>query len=85
MNQSGSILSYDNIAWNVLDISAGYAFDVGSTTLQVDAGFKYGMQWGENTMYDDDITNGGYLVTSWTGDVNDDQQADSGTFDQIGQ
>ena len=84
MNQSGSILSYDNIAWNVLDISAGYAFDVGSTTLQVDAGFKYGMQWGENAMYDDDITNGGYLVTSWTGDVNDDQQADSGTFDQIG-
>ena len=65
MAQSGSILSYDNLAWNVLDVSAGYAFDVGSTTMQVDVGLKYGMQWGESPMYDDDITNGGYLVTSW--------------------
>lgn len=65
MAQSGSILSYDNVGWNVLDVSGGYAFDVGSTTLQVDAGLKYGMQWGESTMYDDDITNGGFLVTTW--------------------
>ena len=65
MAQSGSILSYDNLAWNVLDVSAGYAFDVGSTTMQVDVGLKYGMQWGESPMYDDDITNGGYLVTTW--------------------
>ena len=65
MAQSGSILSYDNVGWNVFDITAGYAFDVGSTTLQFDAGFKYGMQWGESTMYDDDISNGGFLVTTW--------------------
>ena len=71
MAQSGSILSYDNLAWNVLDVSAGYAFDVGSTTMQVDVGLKYGMQWGESPMYDDDITNGGYLVTSWI-DKNED-------------
>lgn len=65
MNQSGSILSYDNLAWNVLGVDAGYAFDMGNTTVQIDAGLKYGMQWGESVMYDDDITNGGYLVTSW--------------------
>lgn len=76
MNQSGSILSYDNMSWNVLDIGAGYAFDVGNMTLQVDAGFKYGMQWGESTMYDDDISNGGYLVTTWI---------DGNTKDEIGQ
>ena len=79
MAQSGSILSYDNVGWNVLDVSGGYAFDVGSTTLQIDAGLKYGMQWGESTMYDDDITNGGFLVTTWI-------DADDGTEigDQIG-
>ena len=65
MNQSGSILSYDNLAWNVLGVDAGYAFDMGNTTVQIDAGLKYGMQWGESVMYDDDITNGGYLVTTW--------------------
>ena len=65
MVQSGSILSYDNIGWNVLDVSAGYAFGLGNTTMQIDAGLLYGMQWGENAMYDDDISNGGYLVTSW--------------------
>ena len=65
MAQSGSILSYDNIGWNVLDVSAGYAFGVGKTTMQIDAGLLYGMQWGESAMYDDDITNGGYLVTTW--------------------
>lgn len=79
MAQSGSILSYDNVGWNVLDVSGGYAFDVGSTTLQVDAGLKYGMQWGESTMYDDDITNGGFLVTTW---INADDGTEIG--DQIG-
>lgn len=79
MAQSGSILSYDNVGWNVLDVSGGYAFDVGSTTLQVDAGLKYGMQWGESTMYDDDITNGGFLVTTWL-NANDDTEIG----DQIG-
>ena len=82
MAQSGSILSYDNLAWNVLDVSAGYAFDVGSTTMQVDVGLKYGMQWGESPMYDDDITNGGYLVTSW---VNKDEMGNITPIgDQIG-
>lgn len=65
MKESGSILHYDNVGWNVLDINAGYGFNLGKTALQVDAGFKYGMQSGETTMVDDDVTNGGYLVTQW--------------------
>lgn len=65
MKESASILHYDNVAWNVFDVRGGYAFDVGSTTMQIDAGFKYGMQSGETTMVDDDVTNGGFLVTQW--------------------
>ena len=80
MNQSGSILSYDNIGWNVLDVTGGYYFNVGNTTMQVDAGLKYGMQWGESAMYDDDITNGGFLQTTW---VNADDN-NSKIGDQIG-
>ena len=79
MNQSGSILSYDNVGWNVLDVTGGYSFNVGNTTMQVDAGLKYGMQWGESVMYDDDITNGGYLVTTW---INAENSSEIG--DQIG-
>lgn len=79
MNQSGSILSYDNVGWNVLDVTGGYSFNVGNTTMQVDAGLKYGMQWGESVMYDDDITNGGYLVTTW---INAEDSSEIG--DQIG-
>lgn len=65
MNQSGSILSYDNVGWNVLDVSGGYYFSAGQTKMQVDAGLKYGMQWGESAMYDDDVSNGGFLITTW--------------------
>lgn len=59
MKDSGSILRYDDVSWNVLDLHGAYAFDVGSMALKVDAGFKYGMQSGEASMTDDDITNGG--------------------------
>ena len=65
MKESGSILHYDNVDWNVFDVNAKYGFVAGNTPLQVTAGFKYGMQAGEATMVDDDITNGGYLVTEW--------------------
>ncbi len=65
MKNAGSILHYDNIAWNVLDVRGGYVFDLGSKKGQIDVGFKYGMQSGENTMIDDDITNGGYLSDVW--------------------
>lgn len=68
MKESGSILHYDNIGWNVFDVKGGYAFNVGNTNLQLDAGFKYGMQSGDSTMVDDDITNGGYFITQWVKD-----------------
>ena len=59
-NLANSILHYDNLSWNVLDVNGGYIFDLGDVKIQADAGIKYGMQWGEATMVDDDITNGGY-------------------------
>lgn len=79
MKESGSILHYDNISWNVFDARAGYAFDLGNTKMQVDAGFKYGMQAGESYMVDDDVTNGGYFITQW---INADDNSVIG--DQIG-
>lgn len=68
MNQSDSILHYDNISWNVFDANATY--DFGTVTL--DAGIKYGMQNGEANMVDDDVSNGGYYIDSlYLDDPND--------------
>ena len=64
MKQSDSILHYDNVDWNVLDVNAGFVFG-NNVPMQIKAGFKYGIQAGESTMIDDDITNGGYFVTQW--------------------
>ncbi len=64
MKNSESILHYDNIDWNVLDVRADYVFG-NKTQVQVGAGVQYGMQSGESTMVDDDITNGGYLVAEY--------------------
>ncbi len=71
MKESGSILSYDNVAWNVLDVRAGYNFDAGNFGLTVDAGVKYGMQYGESAMYDDDVTNGGYFINAFCKSVDE--------------
>ena len=79
MKESGSILHYDNVSWNVFDAQAGYLFDLGNTKMQVNAGFKYGMQAGESSMVDDDVTNGGYFITQW---INADDNSVIG--DQIG-
>lgn len=65
MNKAGSKLHYDNLMWGVFDVNAGYDFNVGNTKLTVDAGLEYGMQLGESTMIDDDITNGGFWYTTW--------------------
>lgn len=65
MNESKSILHYDDVSWNVFDLSGGYNFSADNTAMQVTAGLKYGMQAGETTMVDDDITNGGYFITQW--------------------
>ncbi|MBQ8041885.1 MAG: hypothetical protein IJ273_00985 [Alphaproteobacteria bacterium] len=84
MKESDSILHYDNIDWNVLDVNAGYNFKAGNTPMQINAGFKYGMQAGESTMVDDDITNGGYFVTAWGTDDDNDGDIDTFLGDQMG-
>ncbi len=66
MVSAGSMLHYDNVAWNVLDVRGGYLFDLGKHKGQIDVGMKYGMQWGDSTMVDDDITNGGWEIAAWT-------------------
>ena len=65
MKNADSILRYDNIDWNVLDVNLGYDFMAGNTGVRVTAGLQYGMQANESTMIDDDITNGGYFITEW--------------------
>lgn len=65
MDKSGSILHYDNLSWNVFDIGGEYNIATSQTPIVIDANLKIGMQSGETTMVDDDITNGGYLITTW--------------------
>lgn len=65
MKESGSILHYNDVRWNVFDANLKYVFDAGNTPMQINVGGQYGMQWGESSMTDDDMTNGGYLVTQW--------------------
>lgn len=65
MKDTGSKLHYDNLSWGVFDISAGYDFNVGNTKMVLDAGLEYGVQLGESTMIDDDITNGGFWYSTW--------------------
>ncbi|MCL2331671.1 MAG: hypothetical protein FWC61_03965 [Proteobacteria bacterium] len=65
LKTAGSKLGFDNLAWNVLDLNGGYAFGNAAFGLKIDAGFKYGMQSGESRMVDDDITAGGYLITTY--------------------
>ncbi len=60
MNTAGSKLHYDNLDWLVFDVAGKYVFDAGNTTLQIGAGLQYGMQMGESSMIDDDISHGGY-------------------------
>lgn len=60
MKSAGSKLHYDNVDWLVFNAGGKYVFG-GNTKFQVDAGLQYGMQTGETTMVDDDISHGGYL------------------------
>lgn len=68
MNTAGSKLHYDNIDWLVFDAAGKYVFDVGNTTLQIGAGLQYGLQMGESSMIDDDISHGGYLYGVYYGE-----------------
>lgn len=86
MNESSSKLHYDNVSWNVLDLRGGYVFDAGNTKMQIDAGFKYGMQYGDSSMVDDDITDGGYLSQRYWVDKNENEIFDEGDYfiDSVG-
>ena len=65
MDKAGSKLRYDGLAWNVLSADGVYYFDT-STPVQVNFGARYGMQSGETSMIDDDITKGGYGSQTYT-------------------
>lgn len=87
MNDAGSLLHYDNLRWNVFDVTGKYKFGSGNTKMQIDAGFKYGMQFGDSTMIDDDVTNGGWIVTEWNdwNDANHNGEIDNGELTYMGQ
>ena len=72
MKEAGSKLHYDNLHWNVFDVSAAYKFNAGNTLMRIDAGLRYGLQFGDSPMIDDDTTNGGYIVTEWWNDTDSD-------------
>ena len=59
MKNAGSKLRYDGVAWNVISGEGAYYFDT-SIPVQVKFGARYGKQFGETSMIDDDITNGAY-------------------------
>lgn len=84
MKSAGSKLHYDNVRWNVFNADAVYKFAAGNTPMQIEAGLKYGVQFESSTMIDDDITNGGYLVTEWWDDTNNDGIGDQYIGSQIG-
>ncbi len=65
LNTAGSILSYNNVDWLTVNADMKYRFSMGDSLMDFDLGLTYGMQNGESSMIDDDITNGGYLVTTW--------------------
>ena len=55
MKNAGSKLHYDNLRWNVFGVDGAYYFDT-SVPMQIKAGAKYGMQFGDSPMVDDDIS-----------------------------
>ncbi len=57
MNTAGSNLHYDNLRWNVLSGEAAYYFG-DSLPMQIKVGGKYGLQFGDSPMVDDDVTSG---------------------------
>jgi hypothetical protein len=70
MKETGSILEWHDIGWNVLDLNGAYKFGISENMkMSIDAGLKFGFQSGNSKMTDDDITNGGMFVTNLTNDV----------------
>ena len=58
MKNAGSKLHYDNLRWNIISGEGAYYFG-GSTPMQITVGARYGKQWGDSTMVDDDVSAGG--------------------------
>lgn len=71
MNTAGSILHYDNLTWNVIEGTGKYYFDAGMPMV-ITAGARYGKQFDESPMIDDDITNGGAATLVKDADGYDD-------------
>ena len=67
MNNAGSRLHYDNLAWNVFDAKGVYYFG-DNTKMQINAGFRYGMQYGDSPMIDDDISSNKAVQAVYYGD-----------------
>ena len=59
MKEAKSRLRYDNLRWNVISGEAAYYFG-SETPMQIKVGGRYGVQFGESSMIDDDISNGAY-------------------------
>ena len=70
MADAKSKLRYDAVNWNVIDGNATYYFG-NETPMQVKLGARYGKQFGDASMIDDDISGGGYLVSEWTNEAGD--------------
>lgn len=62
MNTAGSNLHYDNLRWNVLGGEMAYYFG-DSVPMQIKIGGRYGLQFGDSSMVDDDITAGNMWYT----------------------
>ncbi len=62
MNTAGSNLHYDNLRWNVISGDASYYFG-DSFPMQIKIGGRYGLQFGDSSMVDDDITAGNMWTT----------------------
>ena len=55
MKNAGSYLHYDDLRWNVFSADGVYYFG-NSIPMQISVGAKYGMQFGDSPMVDDDIS-----------------------------
>lgn len=62
MKTAGSNLHYDNLRWNVISGDAAYYFG-DSVPMQIKIGGRYGLQFGDSSMVDDDITAGNMWYT----------------------
>lgn len=67
MKKAGSKLHYDNLRWNAINAELGYYFG-DSTPMQVKIGGKYGVQFDESPMVDDDISSDAMWV-NWGNNV----------------